>query len=106
MIRPATLSDIRDFYGRTLPVTARVLAFERDGKVVSISGYAIQHGVAFAFSDDDGTLSKREIAKMGRKTAEMLKAFGGPVYAIEGPGGDVSLKHFGFTKCCEGVWRL
>ena len=105
MIRPAVFSDIQKVYGNSLPVTVRAIAVERDGKVVGIAGYAIQRGIAIAFADHDGTLTKRETVLAGRVVMKMLRAFGGPVLALEGPGGGVSLPHFGFTRCELG-WRL
>ena len=103
LIRPATLADCQNFYGKNPPMTLRALAAERDGEVVGIGGYYISDEIAHAFTDQKG-MTRREIAKAGRAMMKFLDAVKIPVVAQCGPDGDTALKHYGFEPF-DTFWR-
>ena len=103
IIRPATREDIRRFYGKTIPMTTRAVVAERDGEIVGVGGYYLSNGVAIAFTNTDGSMSKREIILGGRSVMDLLKNFGGPVVARSDE--KSAIGHFGFVES-GGVWVL
>lgn len=94
-IRPATLKDFRQFYGRESPVTLRGIVAEREGgHIVGFGGYYLVGSMAYAFTDQTG-MTKREIVQAGREVVKMLKGLNLDI-AAACTESDVALRHFGF----------
>ena|SRR3990167_10005562 len=105
-IRPATRSDLVEFYGVAPPMTVKAwAAFNGAEKPVAVGGYYLADGIAVAFSDYSPELRKRDRVKGARALMGLLKGLKIEVLARSGPDGKTALKHFGF-KPWGMFWRL
>lgn len=103
ILRPATRSDLIDFYGQLPPMTVRAIVAVNDDKPVGVGGYYLNGGVAVAFTNQRN-MPKRDIVRGARALIDMLKPLGMDVFA--GAEGDGSvLRHFGFEPYGE-AWKL
>lgn len=94
-IRPATKSDLRQFYGRDIPWTVRAYVADLDGEIIGIGGYYMVGNAAYAFTDQHG-MTKRQMVEAGRAFMEILHSLRHDVFAQCGKDGTMALRHFGF----------
>jgi hypothetical protein len=94
--RDATREDFRTFYGIDPPFSVRAAVAEKNGEIVGFGGYYIRDGVAIAFTDRKGDLTRREVVLCGRRMRELLARLNVNMWAMCGADGDTALRHFGF----------
>ena len=85
-IRPATIDDIKKFYGMDkLPFSAQCLAFFLDGELSGLGGVRFGNGYSIAFSDirPDIRVSKMTIYRCALEIMKMVDAIKTPVVAIK-----------------------
>jgi hypothetical protein len=78
---------------------------ERNGKVVGVGGYYLNNGSVVVFTDNDGSLNKREVIEGGRAVMALVEKFRGRIVAESGEDGTTALRHFGFLEY-GGAWVL
>lgn len=84
-IRPATLGDIEEFFGRKPDRTVKAMVVEKDGEPACIAGVTFGKGYVEAFSDMKPVdVPRRTIWRYAQKLKAMIHATGLPCIATTG----------------------
>lgn len=113
-IRPASMSDMLDFYGHGPKRTQRSFAVVEDEQIIAIAGIYIDTSRLVLFSDISEAVDKNEyryrraFIRFFRKLTEIVRGYNLPVQAVADPGIPRScelLRHMGFKEIIDGIYQ-